>query len=238
MAFDPQKHLMKLKGKDYLEVKWRLVWLREEHPNAMIATELVDLRDNHAVFKATVTLPEGASATGFGSEDSKGFADFIEKAETKALGRALAGLGYGTQFCDDMVYGAEEGRVVDSPVSRPADAQRRANGDRQRPQGDLVDAPPDVDRAMKRVHAVAAEHGISHDDLHNWAVSKNLDSLRRATARQLDAMSDYITKNPDDAKAHFLRLATGAALDASTPTSEPLPGVSGGSHRDAGRWTR
>jgi hypothetical protein len=30
--FDPAKHLTNLKGSEYLEVKWRLVWLRNEHP--------------------------------------------------------------------------------------------------------------------------------------------------------------------------------------------------------------
>ena len=32
MAFNPNDHLINLKGKHYLEVKWRLVWFRMEHP--------------------------------------------------------------------------------------------------------------------------------------------------------------------------------------------------------------
>jgi len=46
--------------------------------------------------------------------------DYIEKAETKALGRALAALGFGTQFCPDFEFGAREGRVVDAPVALEA----------------------------------------------------------------------------------------------------------------------
>lgn len=64
--------LLNLRGKQYLEVKFRLVWFREEHP------------------------------------------DFIEKAETGSIGRALALIGYGTQFCADEL---DEGkRIVDAPT--------------------------------------------------------------------------------------------------------------------------
>ena len=33
MGFNPNDHMMKLKGKDYLQVAWRLVWFREDHPD-------------------------------------------------------------------------------------------------------------------------------------------------------------------------------------------------------------
>ncbi len=55
-----------------------------------------------AVFRAEVILPNGGRATGYGSEAQADFADYIEKAETKAIGRALAALGYGTQFALDF----------------------------------------------------------------------------------------------------------------------------------------
>jgi hypothetical protein len=120
-AFDPSRYLMKLKGKDYLEVKWRLVWLRDVIPNAVIETELVKVGDKQAIFKAKVTDPlTGASATGWGSETESDFGDFLEKAETKAIGRALGALGFGTQFSEDFDFGAEEGKVVDAPVGKPA----------------------------------------------------------------------------------------------------------------------
>lgn len=115
-TFDPSRHLTLVSGKEYLEVKWRLVWLRTEHPKAIIETELYSHQDNEAVFKATVSIPDGGTASGWGSEDAKGFGDYLEKAETKAIGRALAALGYGTQFCSDFDFGATQGRVVDSPV--------------------------------------------------------------------------------------------------------------------------
>src|ERR1700694_4957412 len=94
--FEASKYLSNLNGRDYLEVKWRLLWLRTEHPDAVIETELIKHSDGLALFRARVTIPGGGTATGWGSETADDFGDYIEKAETKALGRALAALGYGT----------------------------------------------------------------------------------------------------------------------------------------------
>ena len=46
------------------------------------------------------------------SETMSDFRDYFEKAETKAIGRALAMLGYGTQFAPEL---DEAERVVDTP---------------------------------------------------------------------------------------------------------------------------
>lgn len=147
MAFNPNEHLMQLKNNrgssDYLEVKWRLVWFRTDNPNGTIETEevVVDMKEEvssevfvwnnekrksekimktargYARFKATVTDGKGGKATGHGSESAVDFPDFIEKAETKAVGRALAMLGYGTQFTGDEL--SEAHRIVDAPVAHP-----------------------------------------------------------------------------------------------------------------------
>lgn len=132
-AFDPSKHLRRLHGRggptDYLDVKWRLVWLRSEHPDARIETALMDggIESNYAVFRATVTVPGGGAATGWGSETKADFGDFLEKAETKSLGRALAALGYGTQFAPELDADA---RLVDSPraASAPAPSHTAPTG--------------------------------------------------------------------------------------------------------------
>lgn len=143
--FNPNEHLMQLKSKngpqDYLPVAWRLVWLRDVCPEATIHTEMVhfdpdretsaevyvwndQLRKSEkvirkasgfAVFRASVSDGKGATATATGSESAADFADYIEKAETKAVGRALAYLGFGTQFAPEL---SEEHRIVDSPVDR------------------------------------------------------------------------------------------------------------------------
>jgi hypothetical protein len=111
--FDPKPHLIQLprrvKGPDgrsttvyddYLEVEWRLVWFREKYPHGAISTQeiCVDLEHGYARFRALVSDGEGGTATGYGTETAAGFADYVERAETRALGRALAALGVGTQF--------------------------------------------------------------------------------------------------------------------------------------------
>lgn len=114
--FNPKEHMMSLKGKEYLQVMWRLVWFREEHPDYDILTELVSVTDDSAIFRCRISDANGHPvSSGFGSETKRDFGDFLEKAETKAVGRALAMLGYGTQFAPEL----EEGeRIVDSPVER------------------------------------------------------------------------------------------------------------------------
>jgi hypothetical protein len=152
--FNPNNHLMQLKSKegskDYLPVRYRLVWYREACPNGTIETEMVHLDLTHevtkeisvwnndirrsekiqktvcgiAIFKATVKDGNGGVATGYGSESAIDFGDFIEKAETKSIGRALAALGYGTQFAPELDEGS---RIVDAPVERSQDEQQPAS---------------------------------------------------------------------------------------------------------------
>ena len=122
-AFNPASHLLNIgtdkKPRLYLEVKHRLVWFREQCPEGTIETEIVHLdldrevsaevfewdevqRKNVKVtkhgkglviFKATVTDGKGGKATGTKMENAAAFGDWLEKAETGAIGRALAGLG-------------------------------------------------------------------------------------------------------------------------------------------------
>jgi len=146
--FDPNDHLRQMKSKDgpqdYLDVKWRLVWFREQCPQGTIETEeiLIDLDreveeevfvwnnerrrsekiikhgTGYARFRAVATDGKGGSATGTKTENAAAFPDFVEKAETGAIGRALAALGYGTQFAPEYDSGTESEPLVDSPVDR------------------------------------------------------------------------------------------------------------------------
>lgn len=114
--FNPEAHMMKLKGKDYLQVMWRIVWFREQHPEWAIDTEMVSHENEAAVFRAKILDESGAlRSSGYGSESKRDFGDYLEKAETKAVGRALAMLGFGTQFAPELDEGE---RIVDSPVAR------------------------------------------------------------------------------------------------------------------------
>ncbi len=148
-VFNPEKHLTKLPMRrrnpktntwetsyaDYLEVKWRMVWFRSENPEntkTAILDKIIDLERNFAYFELQVTDSKGNVEIGVGSETGEDFPDYIEKAYTKAYGRALAALGYGTQFAPELDEGD---RIADSPVIHETkgatqdpitDAQKRA----------------------------------------------------------------------------------------------------------------
>lgn len=158
-TFNPNDHLMQIKNRngsaDYLPVQWRLVWFREHCPEGSIETEMLHLdldreteeegyawnndtrrsekvikrANGLAVFRATVKDGKGGIATGTKSEKAASFPDYIEKAETGAIGRALAALGYGTQFAPEL---DEQHRIVDAPVDRSTPAND-SNANERRP---------------------------------------------------------------------------------------------------------
>ncbi len=191
--FEPAKYLMNLNGRgEYLEVKWRLLWLRTEHPDAIIETELVRFEDRDAIFKARVSIPNGGTATGWGSESAGDFRDFLEKAETKAIGRALAALGYGTQFCQDHEFGGDQiigengqMRIVDAPVDLNAGRSRR-----QASQSATADQGNQraTERQVKFIFAIAREAGLDEQELNTWSqelYSQDVDQLNRRDASTL-----------------------------------------------------
>jgi hypothetical protein len=107
---------MKFKGKEYTEVKDRLIAFSDEFPLSQINTELIynaPVNDsatgeycNEYIVKATVTPnplqePE-IYYTGLAAErDNTGFVNktsALENCETSAVGRALAFAGFGGEF--------------------------------------------------------------------------------------------------------------------------------------------
>jgi hypothetical protein len=128
-TFDAPAHMRKIRTRqgmqDYLDVKWRVAWLRAEHPTAQIVTEQIEGDEQHARFKCTITLPNGAMSSGHGSETLQDFPDFYEKAETKAIGRACAVLGYGTDSAADF----DDGEPMDGrAAAKDERATRRSEG--------------------------------------------------------------------------------------------------------------
>lgn len=114
--FDPTEHLIRLQGKDYLQVQHRVLWFRAEHPKGRIETELVST--DPLIYKATIKDSDGnILATGHGSAQRKDKAVWsgreVEKAETAATGRALGLAGFGTQFTNDF---NDDDHLADSPV--------------------------------------------------------------------------------------------------------------------------
>lgn len=143
--FSPTDHLMQLERFDkrtqrkvtteYLNVQNRLIWFIRDQRELIasglakmpyiIQTDLVesDRAEGWAQFKTYVRDVLGNEATMYGSESSRDFPDYIEKASTKSLGRALLLLGYGTAFVAELDEGE---RIVDAPVERPQLAAQAA----------------------------------------------------------------------------------------------------------------
>ena len=131
--FDPMKYMLKLpKTKkislpngqvrfekteaDYLPVAARIAWFRKDHPYWAIITDIKQLADKAVVMKATIKNMQGTViATARKKETEAGFPDYIEKAETGAIGRALAMCGYGTLQAPEF---DEQDRLADAPVEK------------------------------------------------------------------------------------------------------------------------
>jgi len=114
--------LLNLKNGQYLEVKYRVVWFREVCPDWSILTSIVEKTKDHCVFRAEILDPSGRIiAVSHKCENMKDFYDFMEKAETGAIGRALALIGFGTQFTNDLDEG---NRIVDSPASKSSNSKK------------------------------------------------------------------------------------------------------------------
>lgn len=193
-TFDPGQHLSTIKGQDYLEVKWRLAWLRSEHPDAVISTQLASHDDDRAIFSAKVDLPNGGSATGWGSETAGSFGNYIEKAETKAIGRALAALGFGTQFCLDFDDGPETGVLADAPVqlrrqnSRPAVQEARAQYN-----------DPMSTAQKGKIQAMVRSLGIAPAELEQMSLSVTNTSFTALDKRQASSLIDALTLRQSEA---------------------------------------
>jgi hypothetical protein len=131
--FDPNKYMLKLpKTKkitmdngmvkwektetDYLPVAARIAWVRKDHPYWSIITKVEKWGDKAVVMKAIIKDMTGQIiATARKKETEIGFPDYIEKAETGAIGRALAMCGYGTLQAPEF---DEQDRLADAPVEK------------------------------------------------------------------------------------------------------------------------
>lgn len=159
--------LMDIKGKDYLQVQHRVMWFRESHPDWGIETEIVASGPGHTLFKATIKDEKGRIlATAHKYEDKQGFADHNEKSETSAIGRALALVGYGTQFAVEM----EEGeRIVDSPVA---------------PRGFEYSAAPVGNPADYVVPFGKKYKGMKLSEIGSWELESYVNFLRESSAKE------------------------------------------------------
>jgi hypothetical protein len=94
--------IVKIKGKDYLEVVDRVNNFRanEKYTNYSLETNIIELNDQKVVMKASISNENGRLiATGHAEEKRASSminkTSALENCETSAIGRALASLGFG-----------------------------------------------------------------------------------------------------------------------------------------------
>lgn len=113
-GFEPKDYLRKEETEDgvsyYLDTKYRLLWFRMKYPEGKLVKIPKALNKEFATFEVRVYTDKNDAennflANGFASRykddgNEKFGLNFVESAETAALGRALKDAGFGTQFCD------------------------------------------------------------------------------------------------------------------------------------------
>jgi hypothetical protein len=210
-SYKPQEHFRSLKGQMYLEVKHRVTWFRDEHADGYISTELVehDAAKGAAVFKARAgyytIIGEDANgypayrevyATGYGSETKTDFGDYVEKAETKAVGRALAFLGYGTAQAMDL---DEDAKHAQSQQTTRQQAQRTATV--HEPRTGAIDPTPQTndqaaDAALttmqKRLHAAAQSDKEAQTELLHYLKEQGKTRISELTMGEVTEWMLYL----------------------------------------------
>ena len=92
--------IVNIRGREYMTVALRVQNFREAHPDWSIVTQIVHRDENEVVMVATILNDQGRIlATGHAEEKRKASqinsTSALENCETSAIGRALAGAGFG-----------------------------------------------------------------------------------------------------------------------------------------------
>lgn len=174
--------LSRVNGNDYLEVVWRVAWFREEFPAGQIETEAIEISADIAIFRATVRAidADGAivgSATGHGSETPGDFRDYVEKAETKAVGRALQNLGYGVEFAH-----LQAGDI--SPTGQTKQEQPRDN----RGGGTISE------RQRRYIRELCETAGLDRDQVNGQVKQQHGADVKDLTSKQASEVIEWLQK--------------------------------------------
>ncbi|HEY3379626.1 MAG TPA: hypothetical protein VGL77_19295 [Armatimonadota bacterium] len=202
--FTPGDYTIDLKGKEYLPVAARVKWFRTVFPTGSIETEevCVDLERpfikggtkvyGYARFHATVRDTEGRIlGQGTKTENAANFFDYVEKAETGAIGRALASAGFGTELDQDL----DEGRVVDAPQRRER-AQATPRMAAQRPAGPTMLQPDIIDWLDQQAIRAGYENLRAACDALEYPIDSvmTIEAMQRSLDKELKQRIANLTK--------------------------------------------
>lgn len=195
-----QVPLMDLKGRDYLQVAYRIVWFRYEHPTWAIETSF---DKELGAFLAEIKDESGrVIAMAHKSLNSERKMFPFETCETGAIGRALALCGYGTAFCGDELNEAED--LADAPIE-PVRHAAQANVS-EKP---AIQAKPPALRSegiseaqVKRLWAIAKKHGWDEQDVRRQLEAIGLEHTRDLNYFQYQKLTQNIEAFPKVSDAH------------------------------------
>lgn len=191
---------------DYLEVVHRIQWFRNDHPaDSGWGIQTVEQEHHpptenspgYARIKARIVDPDGRIiAEGTRTCWSHQFQDYYEKAETQAIGRALAAAGWGTAFA---AADFDEGdAVADAPVERDNQPNEPPTEAPQK----LPPLPEPVDRGKNASDGVTSQRkGMYGESSRRTISQKQADRLaaicRNEGKRSLWELSLYLRAEYD-----------------------------------------
>ncbi|MNV07564.1 hypothetical protein D3C71_980000 [compost metagenome] len=191
----------------------RLVWFREDNKpkdkeSISLITEIVQDDGLQAVVRATAFDSLGrALATGTKRETKSDFNDYLEKAETGALGRVLAVLGYGTQFAEE--FELPEGKLVDAPVAT-RDSKKSPDTNESDKRAQAIQNAKTKAQEKQAAEAVATSNTAGGSNAaEKTAESNAADNVQPITEGQKKAIGNVskmvAKKNPSFSEDEFLQ---------------------------------
>jgi hypothetical protein len=122
-------------GKQYVEVKERIKYFRENFKDWSLTSEVIDLTEDRCVIKATISNEKGRVIASGIAYESKGSSyinktSFIENCETSAWGRALANIGIGLDVAiasaDEVLNAKAQDKSKKPKIEKLTDAKLSA----------------------------------------------------------------------------------------------------------------
>ena len=119
-------------GKQYVEVKERIKYFRENFKDWSLTSEVIDLTEDRCVIKATISNEKGRVIASGIAYENKGSSyinktSFIENCETSAWGRALANIGIGLDVAiasaDEVLNAKAQDKPKKPKIEKLSDAK-------------------------------------------------------------------------------------------------------------------
>tara|TARA_R110000824_G_scaffold41169_2_gene122726 strand:+ start:2974 stop:3561 length:588 start_codon:yes stop_codon:yes gene_type:complete len=189
---------------DYIEVKDRVKQLKKDYPDSVIQTDVIELTDTRVTIKAFIYLDnEGKKpTTGHSYMNIPGTTSFtrgseLENAETSAVGRAIANLGYAIDksiASRDEVQSKQVEEGYEAPKSQRPPQQGQYLGNARTYSGSDT-RPVSQAQVEKYIPGIVRDSGKSEDEVQ--AMLRLLDAETYSDLTR-DALAKFETmlKNP------------------------------------------